>query len=198
MEIREPGAHSVQSSGGGASLAGGSSGSNGGSEAPVGGSGVRQLRLAAVPSAIPTMRAMVRGFLDSLQLSTTRSVGIQLAVTEACTNVVRHAYPAGQGDVFCECQATACEIVISVSDWGCGSDQRSARPGLGFGMPLIRRLSDHATQRRIDGVTRLEMRFDRTCEPAPVRSAVRPLGRVLSPNQGEAPLSGRGEAEVRL
>jgi anti-sigma regulatory factor (Ser/Thr protein kinase) len=109
---------------------------------------------------------MVARFLARLDASTTRSGDIQLAVTEACANVVRHAYPGGHGDVLCECEATDDEIVIRVSDWGMGSDQPSAQQGLGLGIPLIERLSDHATQTRSQGVTLVEMRFARSGVPA--------------------------------
>ena len=94
-------------------------------------------------------------------------------MTEACGNVVRHAYPGGHGDVLCECQATDDEIVIRVSDWGVGSDRASAQAGLGLGLPLIERLSDHVTQSHNAGVTLVEMRFARVGAPATQSSPVR-------------------------
>jgi len=125
-----------------------------------------QLRQRALPGAVPVARGMVARFLARLDASTTRSGDIQLAVTEACANVVRHAYPGGHGDVLCECEATDDEIVIRVSDWGIGGGQPSAQQGLGLGIPLIERLSDHATQTRSQGVTLVEMRFARSGVPA--------------------------------
>ena len=122
----------------------------------------QQLRERALPGAVPMIRGMVRRFLAGLDLSMARSGDIQLAVTEACANVVRHAYPIGHGDVLCECEATDDEIVIRVSDWGVGSNQPSAQPGLGLGIPLIERLSDHATQSNCSGVTLVEMHFARS------------------------------------
>lgn len=121
----------------------------------------QQLRQRALPGAVPLMRGMVARFLTRLDVSRTRSVDIQLAVTEACANVVRHAYPDDLGDVQCECEATDHEIVIRVSDWGIGSDQPSTQPGLGLGIPLIQRLSDHTTQSHRHGLTLVEMRFAR-------------------------------------
>ncbi len=56
--------------------------------------------------------------------------------------------------------------MIRVSDWGRGSDQPSAQQGLGLGIPLIERLSDHATQTHSQGVTLVEMRFARSGVPA--------------------------------
>src|SRR5690348_18257759 len=105
---------------------------------------------------------MVARFLACLGVSSSRSGDIQLAVTEACGNVVRHAYPGGRGDVLCECEATDDEIVIRISDWGIGIDQASAQPGLGLGIQLIERLSDHATHSNSQGVTVVEMSFNRS------------------------------------
>jgi len=122
----------------------------------------QEFRQGALPGSVSVARGMVARFLACLDVSTTRSRDIQLAVTEACANVVRHAYPGGQGDVLCECEATDDEIVIRVSDWGMGSDQPSAQPGLGLGLPLIERLSDYATQAHSLGVTVMEMRFARS------------------------------------
>lgn len=122
----------------------------------------QQLRQPALPGAIPLMRGMVARFVARLDVPRTRSADIQLAVTEACANVVRHAYPDHVGDVQCECEATDHEIVIRVSDWGMGSNQPSAQPGLGLGIPLIQRLSDHTTQSHRHGLTLVEMRFARS------------------------------------
>ena len=126
----------------------------------------QQLRRPALPSAVPVVRGMVTRVLGRLDVSTARSGEIQLAVTEACANVVRHAYPGAPGDVLCECEVTEHEVVIRVSDWGVGWDQPSAHPGLGLGIPLIERLSDHATQTHSQGITLMEMRFARRGELA--------------------------------
>jgi serine/threonine-protein kinase RsbW len=130
------------------------------------GSASQQLCQRALPDAVPVVRGMVARFLARLGVSASRSGDIQLAVTEACTNVVRHAYPGGHGDVLCECEATRDEIVIRVSDWGIGTDQRSAQPSLGLGIPLIERLSDHATRSHSQGGTLVEMHFARSSQPA--------------------------------
>jgi serine/threonine-protein kinase RsbW len=137
-----------------------------------------QLHQRALPDSVPAARRMVARFLARLDMSTTRSGDIQLAVTEACATVVRHAYPGGQGDVLCECEATADEIVIRVSDWGIGTDQPSAEPGLGLGIPLIERLSDYVKHIHSHGVTLVEMHFARSAvlaEPCNSDSTGRPI-----------------------
>jgi anti-sigma regulatory factor (Ser/Thr protein kinase) len=103
----------------------------------------------------------VARYLTSLQVAPRLSADIQLAVTEACTNVVCHAYPDTHGDVLFEAEATPDEIVIRIADRGCPADHPSAQPGLGLGIRLIDRLADHTTRTHINGVKRLEIRFNR-------------------------------------
>ena len=111
--------------------------------------------------SVPICRQVLNGCLETLGVTPDTRADIALALSEACANVVRHAYPIGHGDVLCECEATDDEIVIRVSDWGVGWDRPSAQPGLGLGIPLIERLSDHATHSHSHGITLVEMRFAR-------------------------------------
>jgi anti-sigma regulatory factor (Ser/Thr protein kinase) len=115
----------------------------------------------ALPDAVPAIRAAVSTFLDDLDVPRARSADIQLAVTEACANVVRHAYPGGQGDVRCEAHASDLEIVVSVADRGTTYGTRSASPGIGLGAPLMDHLCDAITRTRIDGEMVVELHFTR-------------------------------------
>ena len=49
----------------------------------------------ALPGAVPLIRRAVSRFLDPYHLPTDELADIGLAVTEACANVVCHAYPDG-------------------------------------------------------------------------------------------------------
>lgn len=68
---------------------------------------------------------------------------IRLAVTEACTNVVVHAYPDGHEGML-EILATLQEekLVVVVRDEGPGIGPRPDSPGLGLGLPLIVALTE--------------------------------------------------------
>ena len=68
---------------------------------------------------------------------------IRLAVTEACTNVVVHAYPDGHEGPL-EVLATLREekLVVVVRDEGPGIGPRPDSPGLGLGLPLIVSLTE--------------------------------------------------------
>ncbi len=44
---------------------------------------------------------------------------VQLAVDEACTNIIEHGYGGeGRGDILCSCDTTDDGIIIVIKDWG--------------------------------------------------------------------------------
>jgi serine/threonine-protein kinase RsbW len=86
---------------------------------------------------------------------------IRLAVTEAATNVVKHAYPELTTGVFYVTAAIAGEeLWVLVSDDGCGYRASSQIPGLGWGLTLIAKLSEeYVITERGTGGTEVRMRF---------------------------------------
>lgn len=67
---------------------------------------------------------------------------IKLAVTEACTNVVIHAYPDGEGPMEIHAALGDEHLSVMVRDQGRGVVPRADSPGLGLGLPLIATLSE--------------------------------------------------------
>jgi anti-sigma regulatory factor (Ser/Thr protein kinase) len=69
---------------------------------------------------------------------------VALAVTEALTNAVRHAYPASQGPVRLSVRQSADRLVVVVADEGIGARSFTARSGsdrgTGMGLPLLHQL----------------------------------------------------------
>ena len=60
-----------------------------------------------------TQIAKEAGF-DSAQV-----YAVQLAVDEACTNIIEHGYGGeGRGDIVCSCEGTGEGITIVIKDWG--------------------------------------------------------------------------------
>jgi serine/threonine-protein kinase RsbW len=88
---------------------------------------------------------------------------IALAVSEACTNVVIHAYREDieAGELTVALELEACSLHVQVRDGGMGMRPRTDSPGLGLGLPLIASVADgFAVEPAADGGTELCMRFD--------------------------------------
>lgn len=88
---------------------------------------------------------------------------IALAVTEAATNVVVHAYRdrAEPGTLAVELACDGAVLCVSVVDQGLGMQPRADSPGLGLGMPLIAQMADRLEVHTEEtGGTEVCMRFE--------------------------------------
>jgi serine/threonine-protein kinase RsbW len=91
---------------------------------------------------------------------------VALAVTEAVTNAVLHAYVDAPepGEIEVVVQASERDTVeILVCDDGRGMRPRTDSPGLGLGLPLVATLTERfEVQARDGGGTRVRMAFATT------------------------------------
>src|ERR671932_357762 len=62
---------------------------------------------------------------------------VRLAVSEAATNAVVHAYRETEGRLEVRAHVADGELVVVVADTGSGLAPRPDSPGLGLGMPLM-------------------------------------------------------------
>ena len=117
-----------------------------------------ELELPADAASVGAGRHAVREFCDGHSLD---HATIAIAVSEALTNVVVHAYrgTGGNGPMRISASMLADMLVVVVSDDGQGMTPRSDSPGLGLGMLLIARLASAMEVDSDHGGTRLEMRF---------------------------------------
>lgn len=102
-----------------------------------------QLHLDAEPASIGRARFAVAELGGALGMGTAALGDLKTVVSEACTNVVRHAYPQGGGDFELEAIPRLGELEIVVRDSGQGLSPR-LRPratSFGLGLGLISRLS---------------------------------------------------------
>jgi anti-sigma regulatory factor (Ser/Thr protein kinase) len=106
------------------------------------GSDIR-LQARAVAGEVAGMRHAVLAAASASGLSAAGQADVGLAVSEACSNVVMHAYEdaATPGLLFVETHLRAGEFVVVVSDEGTGLAPRTHSPGLGYGLALIARLT---------------------------------------------------------
>lgn len=119
-----------------------------------------ELTLPALPENVAVVRHVIGGIGDALGIEDSILDDIRLAVSEACTNVVVHAYPESNGLLTVAVEGGADTISVSVRDSGLGMAPRPDSPGLGVGLPLIASLSALLELVAIpDGGTEVRMRF---------------------------------------
>lgn len=119
------------------------------------------LTLPAEAESVGVARQVVCGVGDHLGLDDGRSADIALAVTEACTNVVMHAYPDGGGSYEVQFSMRNEHLTVTVLDEGEGiSPKIGAKAGLGLGLPLMLTICDEvAFGRGVEGSTEVRMTF---------------------------------------
>jgi serine/threonine-protein kinase RsbW len=94
-----------------------------------------ELKLPARAENVAVVRHAFGGFAEALSVDEQTLADIKLAITEACTNVVIHAY---------EDDASIDErrLTVVIRDRGRGIVPRPDSPGLGLGLPLIATLAE--------------------------------------------------------
>jgi anti-sigma regulatory factor (Ser/Thr protein kinase) len=122
-----------------------------------------KLTLPARPENVAVVRHVLGAFAESLRLPAELIEDLRLAVTEACTNVVRHAYPdgdAGAVEISIEPGEDRVRIVVADSGRGIGTSSDTSGPGLG--LPLIAAIAETVDlQSALGGGSRVAMTFAR-------------------------------------
>ena len=92
---------------------------------------------------VAVVRHAFGGFAEALSVDEQTLADIKLAVTEACTNVVIHAYEEGHhGDLEVDASIDETRLTVVIRDNGRGIVPRPDSPGLGLGLPLIATLAE--------------------------------------------------------
>ncbi len=123
------------------------------------------LTLPARAENVAVVRHAFGGLGDALDIDDQVLADVKLAVTEACTNVVVHAYPDGEGPMEIAASISDGRLAIAVRDEGRGMLPRPDSPGLGLGLPLIATLSESLELGRAED-DRTEIRMTFRLEPA--------------------------------
>jgi len=101
-----------------------------------------ELSLPARAENVAVVRHALGGLGDACGVPDQTLADIKLAVTEACTNVVVHAYPEGEGLMGITAALHDDLVELVVFDEGRGIIPRPDSPGLGLGLPLIATLAE--------------------------------------------------------
>jgi serine/threonine-protein kinase RsbW len=139
------------------------------------------LVMPARPEGVGVVRQALAGVADALDFDASVLADMKMAVTEACTNVVVHAYE-DEGMLEVEMLAAVDGLTIVVRDHGTGIQPRPARsgaPALGLGLPLIAALSDAFELRGSAGAgteVRMTFSYARDSDPADVNPVTGTIG----------------------
>jgi anti-sigma regulatory factor (Ser/Thr protein kinase) len=124
-----------------------------------------RLVLPARPENVAVIRHVLGAFAEAMDLPPALVEDMRLAATEACTNVVRHAYDdPEQGTIDVLIRPTGNRLDLIVSDHGSGMGASSDADGPGLGLPMIAALADHVEiEQAPSRGSRLSMSF--RCRP---------------------------------
>lgn len=100
-----------------------------------------ELSLPARAENVAVVRHVLGGVGDVLGLHPEVLDDMRLAVSEACANVVVHAYPEDEGLLVVQVHTHPDTVDVRVRDHGTGMAPRTDSPGLGVGLPLIASLA---------------------------------------------------------
>lgn len=116
----------------------------------------------AVPASVAQLRRAVAGFARALGAAEDVVAAMQLAVSEATSNAVLHAYVdrPEPGTLSVTATHEGDTICVVVCDDGAGMKPRPDSPGLGVGLPLMTQMTQKLEFRAgPGGGTEVAMRF---------------------------------------
>jgi anti-sigma regulatory factor (Ser/Thr protein kinase) len=132
-----------------------------------------RIELQSLPSSVTLVRAMLSGIGERFDLDPELVDELKTAVSEACNNVVLHAYPDEAGPLTVELGLDRHELRLTVIDRGTGIRQVAATADrMGVGLAVISALADRAEFESEPGVgTAVKMCFSARGRPFAVLAA---------------------------
>ena len=119
-----------------------------------------RLELESRPQVLTIVRGMLAGMAEPLTIDPELLDDIKTAVSEACNNVVLHAYGGDAGPMDIAVFAGPELIRIAVTDRGVGLPASAEDPEIGIGLSIIRALTETvALGRGPEGGTCIAMDF---------------------------------------
>jgi serine/threonine-protein kinase RsbW len=123
-----------------------------------------RLNLASTPENVVLVREMLSGVAEAINLDGTQLNDVRTAVTEACNNVVLHAYEDKQGPLEIEVCIARDELSVLVRDHGRGIQRPprtvDATTTAGIGLHVINTLAHRVDFNEVtEGGTEVRMQF---------------------------------------
>ncbi|HEY2398374.1 MAG TPA: ATP-binding protein [Solirubrobacteraceae bacterium] len=146
-----------------------------------------RLDLSNRPENVVIVRETIAGLADAIGLDAADLDDIRTAVTEACNNVVLHAYEGAEGSLEVEIFSDRLSCGVLVRDRGIGLPAQASRDQwiVGIGLPVIEALTEHVDfEETPGGGTEVRMQF-----AAPgVRTLETPAAQLLESGDGASGL----------
>lgn len=159
-----------------------------------------ELRVQAEHDSLRVISAFIHGVAQRLNLSDKCLFEVELAVEEAATNIITHAYPGDdKGALLINASARGELLTVSLTDWGVPLDPRDVKPfdlsapietriQGGMGLHFIHTLMDRVTreiapQQGDPNVLHLSKRIERTPAGTTPVSAVQELNAMRTVSQ---------------
>jgi anti-sigma regulatory factor (Ser/Thr protein kinase) len=115
-----------------------------------------ELELPAAPSSLKPLRIAMRRWLEHIRAGRQATADLLVAVGEACSNAIEHAYGPSGGSVSVCLSFEPPDVIALVVDTGRWREPRGRFRGRGI--TLMRALSDEVTIDRSDTGTRVRIR----------------------------------------
>src|SRR5947209_15173795 len=123
---------------------------------------ILDLELESAPESVALVRAAIKGLGALLEFDRELLEDLQMVASEACNNVILHAYGDEPGPLEVRVTATHDGVDILVRDHGAGLEHDPEPSADALGLAVIRSLADRTELiSRVDGGTEVHIEFDR-------------------------------------
>jgi anti-sigma regulatory factor (Ser/Thr protein kinase) len=118
-----------------------------------------EARIPGTPLGVRMLRREMAGIAEDCGMDAEGIADVRLAVTEAATNAVIHAYAEAEGELRVTAAMRDGELEIVIGDTGPGLVERRDSPGLGLGLSLIASVAERLKIVNHSGGTEIHMAF---------------------------------------
>jgi anti-sigma regulatory factor (Ser/Thr protein kinase) len=118
-----------------------------------------EARIPGTPLGVRMLRREMAGIAKDCGMDAEGIADVRLAVTEAATNAVVHAYAKAEGELSVTAAMQDGELAIVVGDTGPGLVERRDSPGLGVGLSVIASVAERLKIVSHPGGTEIHMAF---------------------------------------
>ena len=118
-----------------------------------------EARIPGTPLGVRMLRREMTEIAKDCGMDAEAIADVRLAVTEAATNAVIHAYAKADGELSVTAAMQDGELAIVIGDTGPGLVERRDSPGLGVGLSVIASVTERLKIVSHPGGTEIHMAF---------------------------------------